>query len=69
MTMCPAHPSVCRSPALQQHRQLLTKVGQSNFVKVQEFPIDLGYAKAYLYSYSTKHRFYNWVDLNISVFI
>lgn len=31
--------------------------------------MDLGYAKAYLYSYSTKHRFYNWVDLNISVFI
>ena len=54
---------------LPQHRQLLTKVGQSNFVKAQEFSIDLSQAKTYLYAYSTGHRIYNWLDLNISVFI
>ena len=52
-----------------QHRQLLTKVGKSNFVKVQEFSIDLSEAKAYLYAYSTRHRIHKWEDLNISVFI
>ena len=53
----------------QQHRLLLTKVGKSNFVKVQEFSIDLGQAKAYLYAYSTRHRIHKWNDLHISVFI
>lgn len=52
-----------------QHRLLLTKVGKSNFVKVQEFSIDLGQAKAYLYAYSTRHRIHKWNDLHISVFI
>jgi hypothetical protein len=62
-----------------QHRQLLTKEGidlslvrkvnQSNFVKVQEFTIDLGEAKAYLYAYSTKHRIHRWDDLKVSVFL
>ena len=52
-----------------QHRLLLTKVGKSNFVKVQEFSIDLSEAKAYLYAYSTRHRIHKWEDLNISVFI
>lgn len=51
------------------HRLLLTKVGKSNFVKVQEFSIDLGQAKAYLYAYSTRHRIHKWNDLHISVFI
>jgi len=51
------------------HRLLLTKVGKSNFVKVQEFSIDLSEAKAYLYAYSTRHRIHKWEDLNISVFI
>lgn len=51
------------------HRLLLTKVGKSNFVKVQEFSLDLGDAKAYLYAYSTKHRIHKWEDLNISVFL
>ena len=50
-----------------QHRLLLTKVGQSKFVKIREFTIDLGEAKAYLYKYSTKHRILKWEDLNISV--
>ncbi|MBR2031192.1 MAG: recombinase family protein, partial [Alistipes sp.] len=48
-----------------QHRLLLTKVGKSNFVKVQEFSIDLGQAKAYLYAYSTRHRIHKWNDLHI----
>jgi len=52
-----------------QHRLLLTKVGKSNFVKVQEFSIDLGQAKAYLYAYSTRHRIHKWNDIHISVFI
>lgn len=52
-----------------QHRLLLTKVGKSNFVKVQEFSINLGQAKAYLYAYSTRHRIHKWNDLHISVFI
>lgn len=52
-----------------QHRQLLTKVGKSNFVKVQEFSIDLGQAKTYLYAYSTRNRIHKWNDLHISVFI
>lgn len=50
-----------------QHRLLLAKVGNSKFVKVQEFTIDLGEAKAYLYKYSTRHRILNWKDLKISV--
>ncbi|MDY4495027.1 MAG: hypothetical protein SPE24_09175, partial [Erysipelotrichaceae bacterium] len=73
------HHSVCRLLDLQQLRQLLTKEGidlslvrkvnQSNFVKVQEFTIDLGEAKAYLYAYSTKHRIHRWDDLKVSVFL
>lgn len=57
------------SLCLQQHRQLLTKVGNSNFVKVQEISIKLSDAKAYLYSSSTRCRVHKWLDLNISVFI
>lgn len=48
---------------------LVRKVNQSNFVKVQEFTIDLGEAKAYLYAYSTKHRIHRWDDLKVSVFL
>ena len=62
-----AHRSEFRLLVWRLHRQLLTKVGQSNFVKIREFTIDLGEAKAYLYKYSTRHRILKWEDLNISV--
>lgn len=71
--------AVVSSLCSPQHRLLLTKEGinpvlvqqvcNSNFVKVQEFTIDLGEAKAYLYAYSTKHRIHRWDDLNVSVFL
>ena len=48
---------------------MLARVSQSSFVRVQEFSIDLGEAKAYLYSYSTKHRIHRWENLNISIFL
>ena len=54
------------------HRQLLAKEGNNRIdklIKVQEFVIDLPQAKAYLYSFSTKHRIYNWEDLNITVYL
>ena len=38
-------------------------------MKIADFVIDLEQAKKYQYSFSTKKRVYNWVDLNISVWI
>ena len=38
-------------------------------MKIADFVIDLEQAKKYQYSFSTKKRVYNWVDLNVSVWI
>lgn len=52
-----------------QHRLLLTKVGNSSFVKVHEYVIDLKGAKTYLYAYSTKHRILRWEDICINIYM
>ena len=64
--------AVISSLCTTRHRQLLAKEGNNRIdklIKVQEFVIDLHQAKAYLYSFSTKHRIYNWEDLNITVYL
>lgn len=38
-------------------------------IKIGAFTLTLDDAKAYQYSFSTKKRIYNWVDLNISVWL
>ena len=52
-----------------RHRQLLAKRGNNKFVKIKEYTLDYGYAKTYLYSFSTRHRVHKWHDLNISVYL
>ena len=41
----------------------------SERVKIAEFTINLDQAKAYQYGFSTRKRIYNWVDLNVSIWI
>lgn len=41
----------------------------SERIKIAEFSITLDQAKAYQYSFSTRKRIYNWVDLNVSIWI
>lgn len=38
-------------------------------VKIAEFKITYEEAKKYLYSLSTKRRLYNWIDLNVSIWM
>ncbi|MBQ3545430.1 MAG: recombinase family protein [Lachnospiraceae bacterium] len=38
-------------------------------MKIAEFKITFEEAKKYLYSFSTKRRLYNWVDLNVSIWM
>lgn len=41
----------------------------SERVKIAEFTINLDQAKAYQYGFSTRKRIYNWVDLNVSIWV
>lgn len=52
-----------------QLRQQLAKVGNSSFVKVHEYVINLDNAKTYLYAYSTKHRVLQWQDIHVGIFM
>lgn len=40
-----------------------------NRIKIGSFTLSLDDAKKYQYSFSTRKRIYNWVDLNVSVWI
>ena len=42
---------------------------EGEWMKIADFVIDLEQTKKYQYSFSTKNRVYNWVDLNVSVWI
>lgn len=46
-----------------------TEDNECERMKIADFVIDLEQAKKYQYSFSTKKRVYNWVDLNVSVWI
>ncbi len=48
---------------------LIDKVKHSNFIKVQEFKIDLEDAKVFLYAFSTRHRVHKWDNFLINVFL
>lgn len=49
--------------------KLLSGINERERMKLAEFTITFEQAKEYLYSFSKKRRLYNWVDLNVSIWV
>lgn len=52
-----------------QHRTLLTKLGNSKYLKLLEFTVTQEDMNNYLYTNSINHRVLNWHDFQVSIYI
>ena len=50
-------------------RNLVADAIISDFTKFAEFTLTVDDAKEYIYSLSTKHRVYNWNDIEVRLYI